>query len=133
MPGRVPPGGAQQPQQRPATRDPPTLTDPVLVPGLAGIPAAKSSISFIDGTAGILAYRGHRIEVLAEHSNYEETCFLILEGRLPTASELETFRGDLAARRGIGPAVVQTLRSLTSSHVASTHSVTQSRRVSYSL
>jgi len=88
------------------------VTDPVLVPGLAGIPAAKSSISFIDGTAGILAYRGHRIEVLAEHSNYEETCFLILEGRLPTASELETFRGDLAARRGVEPAVVQTLSSL---------------------
>jgi len=79
---------------------------------LAGIPAAKSSISFIDGSAGILAYRGHRIETLAEHSNFEETCFLILEGRLPNREELQTLRSDLASRRGIADSVVQTLGSL---------------------
>ena len=44
-------------------------------PGLAGIPAAKSSISFVDGERGILEYRGIRVEDLAEHSSFLETAF----------------------------------------------------------
>jgi len=41
-----------------------------VVPGLAGIPAAESAISFIDGERGILEYRGIPVEVLAEKSNF---------------------------------------------------------------
>ena len=48
------------------------------VPGLADVPAARSSICFIDGEQGILEYRGYPIEVLAEHSTFEETTYLLL-------------------------------------------------------
>ncbi|MEM9382352.1 MAG: citrate/2-methylcitrate synthase [Planctomycetota bacterium] len=66
-----------------------------LVPGLAGIPAAESSVSFIDGQAGVLEYRGYAIEDLSAHSTYEEVAWLLLYGELPTADELSAFRADL--------------------------------------
>jgi citrate synthase len=69
------------------------------VPGLAGIPAAESAISYIDGEKGVLEYRGHRIETLAARSTFEETAWLLLTGRLPTAHELAAFRDDLRAAR----------------------------------
>lgn len=61
------------------------------LPGLAGVPATKSNISDIDGEKGILAYRGYPIEQLAENSTFEETCMLLLDGRLPTRYELADF------------------------------------------
>ena len=61
------------------------------LPGLAGVPATKSNISAIDGEKGLLAYRGYPIEQLAEHSTFEETCLLLLDGRLPTRKQLEEF------------------------------------------
>ena len=57
------------------------------LPGLEGVPATKSNISFIDGERGVLAYRGYPIESLAEHSTFEETALLLLDGRLPTAQD----------------------------------------------
>src|SRR3972149_12071962 len=59
-----------------------------LVPGLAGVPAAKSSVSFIDGDQGILEYRGIRIEELADKSTFEESAYLLLFGSLPTKGQL---------------------------------------------
>ena len=61
------------------------------LPGLAGVPATQSNISDIDGEKGILAYRGYPIEQLAEKSSFEETTLLLLDGKLPTAQELEVF------------------------------------------
>jgi citrate synthase len=61
------------------------------LPGLAGVPATKSNISDIDGEKGILAYRGYPIEQLAENSTFEETCMLLLDGRLPTRKQLDDF------------------------------------------
>ena len=61
------------------------------VPGLEGVPATKSNISFIDGEKGLLAYRGYTIEQLAEYSSFEETALLLLDGKLPTAAELTAF------------------------------------------
>jgi citrate synthase len=61
------------------------------LPGLAGVPATKSNISDIDGEKGILAYRGYPIEQLAENSTFEETCMLLLDGRLPTRTQLDDF------------------------------------------
>jgi len=61
------------------------------LPGLAGVPATKSNISDIDGEKGILAYRGYPIEQLAENSTFEETCMLLLDGRLPTRQQLDDF------------------------------------------
>jgi len=69
------------------------------LPGLAGVPATKSNISDIDGERGILAYRGFPIEQLAEHSTFEETCMLLLNGRLPTSKELEEFDQNLRDNR----------------------------------
>ena len=51
----------------------------------------KSSITYIDGDAGILEYRGYPIEQLAEKSNYLEVSYLLINGELPTASELADF------------------------------------------
>ena len=61
------------------------------IPGLAGVPATESYISYIDGQKGVLTYRGYNIMELAEKSSFEETTLLLLFGELPTACELETF------------------------------------------
>ncbi len=53
--------------------------------------ACSSAITFIDGDKGVLRYRGIPIEVLAEKSSFLETSYLLLEGKLPTQSELEFF------------------------------------------
>lgn len=70
-------------------------------PGLEGIPAAQSSISFVDGQKGILEYRGIRIEELAEKSNFLETAYLLIWGELPTKEELEAFEHEVRYHRRI--------------------------------
>ncbi len=69
------------------------------LPGLAGVPATQSNISDIDGENGTLSYRGYTIEELAQHSSFEETTLLLLDGRLPTATELDEFKQQLVANR----------------------------------
>ncbi|MEZ5976622.1 MAG: citrate synthase [Planctomycetota bacterium] len=81
-----------------------------LVPGLAGVPAAESSISYIDGNAGILEYRGYPIEQLAEHSTFEESAWLLMHGDLPTRSQLQAFSKDLWASRELPEDLVRMLR-----------------------
>ena len=71
------------------------------VPGLEGVPATRSNISFIDGEKGVLAYRGYSIEQLAEHSTFEETALLLLDGRLPSADELALFDEQLRRSRRV--------------------------------
>lgn len=71
------------------------------LPGLAGVPATKSNISDIDGEKGILAYRGYSIEDLAKNSTFEETALLLLDGRLPSRSELYNFSWQLVENRDI--------------------------------
>ncbi|MBL4771107.1 MAG: citrate synthase [Planctomycetes bacterium] len=88
------------------------VTQTELVPGLAGIPAAESSISFIDGAKGILSYRGIRIEELAAHSHFEETVSLLWDAKLPSASELETLTGRLKSHRELGPELSNFVRNL---------------------
>ncbi|MBD1834011.1 citrate synthase [Cyanobacteria bacterium FACHB-472] len=70
-------------------------------PGLEGIPAAQSSISYVDGKQGILEYRGIRIEDLAEKSTFLETSYLLIWGELPTKEELEAFEGEIRYHRRI--------------------------------
>ncbi len=83
-----------------------------LVPGLAGVPAAESAVSYIDGVVGILEYRGYPIEALAERSSFEETCWLLLHGELPTRNQLDEFRARLAPYRALSPELVAALRGL---------------------
>jgi citrate synthase len=79
--------------------------------GLEGIVATNSSICYIDGDRGVLAYRGIDIHELADHSNFEETCYLLWFGRLPLRDELQNLRERLAQERHLDPAIIQFLRS----------------------
>ncbi len=82
------------------------------VPGLAGIPAAESSISFINGQEGILEYRGYPIGDLAEKSTFEETTYLLLFGDLPSRSDFDTFNRELIKHRPVKFHIVDMIKSL---------------------
>jgi citrate synthase len=60
-------------------------------PGFGNTAAVRSAITYIDGDAGILRYRGYPIEQLARESTFLETSYLLIHGELPTADELSTF------------------------------------------
>ena len=60
-------------------------------PGYGATASCESKITYIDGDAGILQYRGYPIEQLAEQSNFLECCYLLLNGDLPNAVESKTF------------------------------------------
>ncbi|MFN2495824.1 MAG: citrate synthase [Pseudonocardiaceae bacterium] len=59
--------------------------------GFANTAGCTSAISYIDGTAGVLRYRGYPIDQLAEHSTFLETSYLLIYGELPTSGQLEEF------------------------------------------
>jgi citrate synthase len=79
--------------------------------GLAGVVAANSGICWIDGDAGVLAYRGIDIHELAELSTFEETTYLLWFGQLPRPAELKDFSKRLADARALDPKVIDLLRS----------------------
>jgi citrate synthase len=83
-----------------------------LSPGLAGVPVAKSSISFVDGRAGLLEYRGIGIEELAVHSSFLETSYLLIFGRLPTQDELQRFTADILHHRRIKYRITDLIKCL---------------------
>lgn len=70
-------------------------------PGLEGVPATLSSISYVDGQQGILEYRGINIADLAAQSNFLETAFLLIWGYLPTEEELQSFTHEVQYHRRI--------------------------------
>ncbi len=63
--------------------------------GFVNTASTKSAITYIDGDAGILRYRGYAIEDLARNSTYLETAWLLIYGELPTQSELAEFEDDI--------------------------------------
>jgi citrate synthase len=81
-------------------------------PGLEGIPATKSDISYLDGQKGILTYRGYRIVDLARNSTYEETAYLLLDGELPSATQLERFVNQLREHRRVKYNIHDIMKSL---------------------
>jgi citrate synthase len=83
--------------------------------GLAGVVAANSGICWIDGDAGVLAYRGIDIHELAEKSTFEETSYLLWFGELPTHQQLADFSKELVAARQLNPKIIDLLRSFPSS------------------
>jgi citrate synthase len=83
-----------------------TAAPPQVAAGLEGVVVAESSISYVDGQNGRLVYRGYQIEDLAEHSTFEETSKLLLDGELPTRDELERFTQSLAAERAVDERVL---------------------------
>jgi citrate synthase len=64
-------------------------------PGFVSTAACESAITYLDGEAGILRYRGYPIEQLAEHSTYLEVAYLLLHGELPTEAEFDVWRHDI--------------------------------------
>ncbi len=60
-------------------------------PGFVSTASCESKITFIDGAKGVLLHRGYPIEQLAEHSDYLETCYLLLYGELPNKEEKTHF------------------------------------------
>ncbi|MCW3159304.1 citrate synthase [Micropruina sonneratiae] len=70
--------------------------DVTLDVGFGNTAACQSAITYIDGDAGILRYRGYPIEQLAERSTFLETSYLVLYGELPTAEQLAEFTGQIS-------------------------------------
>jgi citrate synthase len=88
-----------------------SLTTTQAPKGLEGVVATNSSICYIDGDRGVLAYRGIDIHELADHSNFEETCYLLWFGKLPTRAELKDLQQKLAAERHLDPAIIDFLKT----------------------
>jgi citrate synthase len=84
--------------------------------GLKGIYFERSAISFIDGKAGELRYRGYSIHDLAEHSTFEETAYLLLHGKLPSGAELSAFQERLAEARQLPDAVARLIGDMRHGH-----------------
>jgi citrate synthase len=83
--------------------------------GLEGIVAANSGICYIDGEAGVLAYRGIDIHELAENSTFEETTYLLWNGMLPNEFALREFQQQLALARELDKRIVDMLKSFPTS------------------
>jgi citrate synthase len=64
-------------------------------PGFANTASCSSEITYIDGDAGILRYRGYPIDQLAEHSTFIEVSYLLIYGELPSAAELAAFENNI--------------------------------------
>ena len=79
--------------------------------GLEGIVAANSGICWIDGDAGVLAYRGIDIHELAVNSTFEETTYLLWNGILPNHLALREFQSQLTLARSIDHRMIEMLRT----------------------
>ncbi len=64
-------------------------------PGFTSTCSCKSAITYIDGDAGILLYRGYPVDQLAQKSSYLEVCYLILHGELPSQAQLTSFESSI--------------------------------------
>ena len=80
--------------------------------GLEGVLVAESSLSYIDGDAGTLVYRGYEIDELARGASFEEVLYLLWNDDLPTSEELAEFTDPLADEQAIGDGVIDTLEAL---------------------
>jgi len=78
--------------------------------GLEGVLVTESELSYIDGDAGELGYRGYAIEDLARNATYEEVLYLLWHGHLPDETELSEFESSMAAERDISESVRATVR-----------------------
>ncbi|MDA8371098.1 MAG: citrate synthase [Nocardiopsaceae bacterium] len=79
-----------------------------LDPGFANTAACQSKITYIDGEAGILRYRGYPIQELAAGSSFLEVCYLLIHGELPAPGELKEFSEQLRANAEL-PAEMRTM------------------------
>jgi citrate synthase len=82
------------------------------MPGLAGVPAAKSAVSDVDGERGILVYRGIRVEELCAGSSYLETAYLLLFGQLPNRDEFARWQQDIVRHRRVKYSIIDLMKCL---------------------
>jgi len=80
--------------------------------GLEGAIASETSVGYVNGAKGWLVYRGYDCFDLAGHSTFEETCYLLLNGRLPNSREYDSFRQILSENRSVPTVVLDTLAQL---------------------
>jgi citrate synthase len=80
--------------------------------GLEDVVAATSSICYLDGNRGVLAYYGYDIHDLAKGATFEETCYLLWHGRLPTRAELGDLQSQLAAARPVSEPILRLMKQL---------------------
>lgn len=80
--------------------------------GLEDVVATSSTICYLDGDKGVLAYCGYDIHDLARHATFEEVCYLLWHRRLPTRAELGDLQSQLAAARALPEPVVRLMRML---------------------
>jgi citrate synthase len=87
-------------------------TDTQAKAGLEDVVVATSSICYLDGERGVLAYRGYDIRDLAASATFEEVCYLLWHGRLPNRMELGELQSQLAASRRVPEGVLRLMRSI---------------------
>jgi citrate synthase len=92
------------------------MSDIEIKRGLKDVYFATSEASFIDGNIGKLLYRGYNIDDLAKNSTFEETVYLLLHGKLPTAKALGDFDAELRANRALPREVMQVIDLVKASH-----------------
>jgi citrate synthase len=78
--------------------------------GLAGVVAADTALSHVDGEKGHLIYRGYDIMDLGEKACFEEVIYLLWHGNLPNQSQLDTFCAALVAKRALPTAVLNSMK-----------------------
>src|SRR6266700_3467810 len=80
--------------------------------GLEDTVATSSAICYLDGDRGVLAYCGYDIHDLARHATFEEVCYLLWRGRLPTRAELGDLQSQLVAARPLPEPILRLARTL---------------------
>lgn len=80
--------------------------------GLEDVVATTSSICYLDGARGVLAYCGHDIHDLADYATFEEVCHLLWHRRLPTRAELGDVQSQLAAARALPEPIIRLMRQM---------------------
>src|SRR5215218_11004545 len=88
----------------------PIEVKPEVKEGLEGVVAATTRLSSVDGEAGVLLLAGFPAEEIAPRASFEELTWLLWNGTLPTAGELEAFERRLAGRRDLPAATLELLR-----------------------
>ena len=76
-------------------------------PGFGVTASCESRITYIDGDAGVLLYRGYPVEQLAEKSSFMEVAYLLLSGELPTTTELQTFSRNISRHTMINESLLR--------------------------
>jgi citrate synthase len=97
-------------QPAPDSAGPNGAAHSLYVPGLEGIVAAQTRLSYVDGEAGELLIGGYPVETLAPAAHFEEVAYLLWHGERPASEQLAAFAADLAAQREIPGATLELLR-----------------------